>query len=787
MGAKFFPMNLAKFKRVGADKVSTTLRHDDGHEIKIAHGVLSPKLRGHLAELPLYKGGEIKKQPKQAAPDQTPPSMVENPHYEEGVTAKYMSAEAAADTKGLEEPVIDPVSLGVNVATGGLSAVGPTMAIAAKNAASKTLGDATKQALASRQQRIASQGSAKAETANQVGQNTGYTPTAAPVSYQKQMIEGVRALPKKSFYKDGGEVMDDSNNPKLEESKKQPPIPARYAEGALVDPNDMTQQAISQGQPIVEAQGVQAVPTADPSVSRKRELYNTIAPTVWRIDEAGNTPRLDPASWGRAEELFNEEQQSKVAQAQQANSQATAENAARQAAGLPPVEVPALSPEMTQVGHPAPAAAQPAPMASPTQAAAPQDTASALAMDPLAQAIGQNSLQSGIDQQKQGLMKEASAIGAQGRAEAAQLQESINNRQAAEASYQEQYNTLNQERSDFQHDLENAHVDPQRYWNNMGTAGKVSTAIGLILGGMGGGLLHQENPALKFLNAQIDRDIKSQEAELGKRENLLAANMKQFGNMRDATDMTRIMQNDIVSMQLKQAAAQAQDPIAKARAMQAAGKIDIDTSEMQGKLAMRRTLTNAQALIQKDPMQAQKYIAMLQQVDPKQAADLQERLVPGIGFANTKDDAKMAKEALTRKENIKQNITAVQNMIKKAGTYELLGSHNQDLDRRIDQIATDMAKLQDPNSVARPGEVELVKRTLAGPGVFKRDSTAQSVMKNFSKEVDKRADTLLRQHGLSPVDPMTKLTPQQKSFVEWAKKNPNDPKSALVLQKLGIE
>jgi len=53
------------------------------------------------------------------------------------------------------------------------------------------------------------------------------------------------------------------------------------------------------------------------------------------------------------------------------------------------------------------------------------------------------------------------------------------------------------------------------------------------------------------LNRQIDRDIDAQKATLGRKESLLSANMRQFGNLHDATQMTKVMQTDIVSNQLK--------------------------------------------------------------------------------------------------------------------------------------------------------------------------------------------------------------------------------------------
>lgn len=60
-----FKMDWTKFKKVSSDKDTTTLRHDDGHTIKIAHKPLSSKMKAELSSLPLHKdgGGQVDRGP----------------------------------------------------------------------------------------------------------------------------------------------------------------------------------------------------------------------------------------------------------------------------------------------------------------------------------------------------------------------------------------------------------------------------------------------------------------------------------------------------------------------------------------------------------------------------------------------------------------------------------------------------------------------------------------------------------------------------------------------------
>ena len=101
-----------------------------------------------------------------------------------------------------------------------------------------------------------------------------------------------------------------------------------------------------------------------------------------------------------------------------------------------------------------------------------------------------------------------------------------------------------------------------------------------------------------------------------------------------------------------------------------------------------------------------------------------------------------------RRMNIEDNISRLEKMIDKKGTYETFGSHNADMERLVDQIATDMAKLTDPNSVARPSEVEMFKRGLVQPGLGMRNSTAKDILKNFRGEVNKRTENAYKIRGV---------------------------------------
>ncbi len=215
--------------------------------------------------------------------------------------------------------------------------------------------------------------------------------------------------------------------------------------------------------------------------------------------------------------------------------------------------------------------------------------------DPYGNNAYQDAYMKGLNSEKAGLVQEAQAADTQGKAQAEILgkQQAIQAQQATE--YQTHYQALDAERNALMKDIQDQHIDPNHFVNTMDGASKIATAMGLIASGIGSGMSHQENMASKFLSQQIDNDIQAQKANLGTKENLLSANMRQFGNMRDAMDMTRVMQSDIMANQLKMEAAKQAGPMAKANLLKAAGELEMKSAPVLSQIAMRKTLMSGMA------------------------------------------------------------------------------------------------------------------------------------------------------------------------------------------------
>jgi len=138
----------------------------------------------------------------------------------------------------------------------------------------------------------------------------------------------------------------------------------------------------------------------------------------------------------------------------------------------------------------------------------------------------------------------------------------------------------------------------------------------------------------------------------------------------------------------------------------------------------------------------------LAQAKLDQDRDLAEgKLLADAGEKKTKQ-AQALDEVAQRKNTIVTNIDKAIAMIDKAGTYEALGPHNKVLDGIMSEVATDAAKLSDPQSVARPSEVEGILANLVKSGAMQQNSTAKKVLQDFKARMEDRAAEAYRVRGI---------------------------------------
>ena len=122
------------------------------------------------------------------------------------------------------------------------------------------------------------------------------------------------------------------------------------------------------------------------------------------------------------------------------------------------------------------------------------------------------------------------------------------------------------------------------------------------------------------------------------------------------------------------------------------------------------------------------------------------------------DKRKLVTEEIeARKRTIEDNIKRARDLVEKYGTVEATGPQAELLQGMLDEIAVDTAKLQDPDSVARPAEVQLVRSSLIPEDTLGRmtmtNKTATSILDEFEKRIQERAATGYKVRGIEqPTD-----------------------------------
>jgi hypothetical protein len=166
-----------------------------------------------------------------------------------------------------------------------------------------------------------------------------------------------------------------------------------------------------------------------------------------------------------------------------------------------------------------------------------------------------------------------------------------------------------------------ADVNPNRYWENLGTGGKITSAIGMILGGMGSGLTGGPNHAFEAIQNAIGRDIDAQKANIGKKQNELHTYM----------EGTRDLQA-------------AQHALAAQHWAVAASQIEAATAKMGSQTALPAAQAAMAQAKQKQIVETQAYVARMNELkQQKMGMDFaQQRMNILTAARGSKDPAAMA-------------------------------------------------------------------------------------------------------------------------------------------------
>jgi hypothetical protein len=255
---------------------------------------------------------------------------------------------------------------------------------------------------------------------------------------------------------------------------------------------------------------------------------------------------------------------------------------------------------------------------------------------------------------------------------------------------QEQNNEIQQNLYDA---VKNSKVDPNKYWNDLGTGGKIAATIGVILGGIEGGIngTHR-NIGLDTLNQHIKADVDAQVADNTNKMNLYKMGLQKYHDTQAAYQFATLNANAIVAGQLEKASAGAGSAQAKAASDLAIAQLQKQSIPLKQQLAMHQV-----------GLQMAQGGAGTKDINPEMLSDdMRDRAVRlpngNLGLAPTKEDAALTRKAFTSYDGIDQNLNNFLTTMKKIGpTLNPWGSDAATSESAKSNIVLELNKLHDLN------------------------------------------------------------------------------------------
>jgi len=747
-------LNLSKFKKVKSDKDFTTLRHEDGHEMKIRHSALSPKLRGELHKMPgqmnsgaasqsmpMKDGGDVSDEAikhKQEIDDYNKTHEDEPKEYPQDVTVTLQKAKDVTPRRnydgggdvgptlgsvigypGAEQtaPKPKPKYAGGTTDVQAPAPIDPTVAKNIQNDLKVAPAPTSTPTSTTSSPWIYDAGDPKAEAEHQaaVAAHQKWLDANPPAPTAPAPEEANPAWPRPPMAK-GGKV-------------------AHYAEGSTdvdasdADSSDKPQAPVTiniggatpqQSQPGGSQPGPQATPGANPP--------------------QGPTP-----------------------------SGATLDQS--QAPASPQGQAPQAP--QGQPGQPQQGMAQP----QPGQPQQPQ--------------IGPPDMFTGYQQQVQGLADQAAAEGKMGQDEAQAFKTSIPMQKAAFERFQK---TSQSVMDDYQNTMAELasndpknKIDPNQFWDSKTIPQKIIAAIALTGAGAFAGITGQKNPLMDFFNQQIERNLDAQKSNINKKFNLLGHLHQQMGDLNTAADLYRLYSQGAIKNELDAAAAKAQNPMAQARLLQAKGQLEMQQAPMFMRTMMMHSLMDPkqgaggqpgqpQQLDTRDPAEAVPYMVPEGQ-QPAVFKEIGDATNARRSFGEIMDAYKKASDAMTGLGRVgaafkePREVARLRQLLGTTVTAQTGSARQAEFDNVNNNLIPNKYDNDHDKAVRDQAIREYMTAKMAAP-----------MAKGYHIDLDKFKST-----SLVPFTNEGRLTPQQQTWAAIARANPNHPQSKEMLKKLGLE
>jgi len=187
--------------------------------------------------------------------------------------------------------------------------------------------------------------------------------------------------------------------------------------------------------------------------------------------------------------------------------------------------------------------------------------------------------------------KDAEAKGFAAQAKA--LQDNLTVQQNANQAYQKEVDQITKQNTDLFNNVRNNVINPNHFWENKSTGGKVMAGIALLLGGASSGLTGKSNPALDVIQKSIQDDIEAQKANQSQGVNLYKLGLEKYRDAQSAHQYATLQANALLQGQLSKIAAQTGNQTAQFQAQQAIHQLGLQNAELRSNLGLRQAAVNS--------------------------------------------------------------------------------------------------------------------------------------------------------------------------------------------------
>ena len=271
--------------------------------------------------------------------------------------------------------------------------------------------------------------------------------------------------------------------------------------------------------------------------------------------------------------------------------------------------------------------------------------------------------------------------------------------------------------------IQSTEIDPDRWWGDKSTGGKITSAIGILLGGIAQGLNGRENVALKMIDKAIDRDIDAQKAGLSRdvqaasiQEGIVAQTRQLYADEAVADAAAKTLQLQAADQQMAALQAQAKVPSDQ----EAIGRVRVGVQQQIGALqqqmgqSLRTTVgtsTQVKAVGGSKGLTREQALEQLRQTTGTEAYD-RERFIPGYDAnARTPEEAKKYRAAGDANRALKGDIARLEKLAS-TGSKLSPGDKNR-ADSLAKGIELKLAKLYELGAISAE-DAQYVERISTG-------------------------------------------------------------------------